>query len=126
MEQLSARINSLAASATIAMNQKGRELKDKGVDVINLSVGEPDFKTPEHIREAAKKAIDGDWHSYAPVAGYPDLLKREKITFLPGSKFGIHGEKHFRMMFLPRIEILEYVFDSLEKFYKKSTARAQG
>jgi len=75
MEQLSARIKSLAPSATIAMNQKGRELKDKGVDVINLSVGEPDFITPEHIREAAKKAIDGNWHHYAPVAGYPDLLK---------------------------------------------------
>jgi aspartate aminotransferase len=75
MEQLSARINSLAASATIAMNQKGRELKDKGVDVINLSVGEPDFLTPDHIREAAKKAIDGNWHHYAPIAGYPDLLK---------------------------------------------------
>ena len=75
MEQLSARINSLSPSATIAMNQKGRELKDKGVDVINLSVGEPDFMTPEHIREAAKKAIDGPWHHYAPVAGYPDLLK---------------------------------------------------
>ena len=75
MEQLSARINSLAPSATIAMNQKGRELKEKGVDVINLSVGEPDFITPDHIREAAKKAIDGNWHHYAPVAGYPDLLK---------------------------------------------------
>ncbi len=75
MEQLSARINSLASSATIAMNQKGRELKEKGVDVINLSVGEPDFITPEHIREAAKKAIDGNWHHYAPVNGYPDLLK---------------------------------------------------
>ena len=75
MEQLSARIKSLAPSATIAMNQKGRELKDKGVDVINLSVGEPDFMTPEHIREAAKKAIDGPWHHYAPVPGYPDLLK---------------------------------------------------
>jgi len=75
MEQLSARINSLAPSATIAMNQKGRELKEKGVDVINLSVGEPDFITPEHIREAAKTAIDGNWHHYAPVNGYPDLLK---------------------------------------------------
>jgi len=75
MELLSARINSLSPSATIAMNQKGRELKEKGVDVINLSVGEPDFMTPEHIREAAKKAIDGPWHGYAPVAGYPDLLK---------------------------------------------------
>ena len=57
MEQLSARINSLDPSATIAMNQKGRELKEKGVDVINLSVGEPDFMTPEHIREAAKKPL---------------------------------------------------------------------
>lgn len=65
----------MASSATIAMNQKGRELKEKGVDVINLSVGEPDFITPEHIREAAKKAIDGNWHHYAPVNGYPDLLK---------------------------------------------------
>ncbi|MCK5138008.1 MAG: pyridoxal phosphate-dependent aminotransferase [Bacteroidales bacterium] len=75
MEKLSARINSLAPSATIAMNQKGRELKEKGADVINLSVGEPDFITPDHIREAGKKAIDGNWHHYAPVAGYPDLLK---------------------------------------------------
>ena len=75
MEKLSARINSLAPSATIAMNQKGREMKDKGVDIINLSVGEPDFITPEHIREAAKRAIDGNFHHYAPVAGYPDLLK---------------------------------------------------
>lgn len=75
MEQLSARINSLSPSATIAMNQKGRELKEKGVDVINLSVGEPDFMTPDHIKEAAKKAIDGPWHHYAPVGGYPDLLK---------------------------------------------------
>ena len=75
MEQLSARINALAPSATIAMNQKGREMKEKGVDVINLSVGEPDFMTPGHIREAAKRAIDGNWHHYAPVAGYPDLLK---------------------------------------------------
>lgn len=57
------------------MNQKGREMKEKGVDVINLSVGEPDFKTPEHIREAAKSAIDGDWHHYSPIAGYADLLK---------------------------------------------------
>jgi aspartate aminotransferase len=75
MEQLSSRIKSLAPSATIAMNQKGRELKEKGVDVINMSVGEPDFNTPEHIRQAAKKAVDGDWDHYAPVAGYPDLLK---------------------------------------------------
>jgi aspartate aminotransferase len=75
MEKLSARINSLAPSATIAMNQKGREMKEKGIDVINLSVGEPDFKTPAHICDAAKKAIDEGWHGYAPVSGYNDLLK---------------------------------------------------
>jgi aspartate aminotransferase len=102
MEQLSARINSLAPSATIAMNQKGRELKDKGVDVINLSVGEPDFMTPEHIREAAKKAIDGPWHHYAPVAGYPDLLKaivekfkkENKLDYKPSNIMVSVGAKH--------------------------------
>ena len=102
MEQLSARINALAPSATIAMNQKGRELKEKGVDVINLSVGEPDFKTPEHIREAAKEAIDGNWHHYAPVAGYPDLLnaisekfKRENRLNFKSSQIMVSvGAKH--------------------------------
>ncbi len=102
MEQLSARINSLAASATIAMNQKGRELKEKGVDVINLSVGEPDFLTPDHIREAAKKAIDGDWHHYAPVAGYPDLLKaivdkfkqENNLEYKPSNIMVSVGAKH--------------------------------
>jgi aspartate aminotransferase len=102
MEQLSARINSLAPSATIAMNQKGRELKDKGVDVINLSVGEPDFMTPEHIREAAKKAIDGPWHHYAPVAGYPDLLKaivekfkkENNLDYTPANIMVSVGAKH--------------------------------
>jgi aspartate aminotransferase len=102
MEQLSARINSLAPSATIAMNQKGRELKDKGVDVINLSVGEPDFMTPKHIREAAKKAIDGPWHHYAPVAGYPDLLKaivekfkkENKLDYKPSNIMVSVGAKH--------------------------------
>jgi aspartate aminotransferase len=102
MEQLSARIKSLAASATIAMNQKGRELKDKGVDVINLSVGEPDFLTPDHIREAAKKAIDGNWHHYAPVAGYPDLLKaivdkfkrENNLDYTPSNIMVSVGAKH--------------------------------
>jgi aspartate aminotransferase len=102
MEQLSARINSLSPSATIAMNQKGRELKDKGVDVINLSVGEPDFMTPEHIREAAKKAIDGPWHHYAPVAGYPDLLKaivdkfkrENNLDYKPSNIMVSVGAKH--------------------------------
>ena len=58
MKQLSDRLNSLSPSATLAMSQKSNELKAQGVDVINLSVGEPDFNTPDHIKEAAKKAID--------------------------------------------------------------------
>ena len=55
------------------MAKLGRELRAKGVDVIDLSLGEPDFNTPEHIKEAAKKAIDENWSHYPPVAGYPDL-----------------------------------------------------
>ncbi|MBN1131823.1 MAG: pyridoxal phosphate-dependent aminotransferase [Bacteroidales bacterium] len=81
MEQLSTRIKALAPSATIAMNQKSQELKAKGVDVINLSVGEPDFPTPVHIREAAKKAIDGNFSHYAPVPGYPDLREAIAMKF---------------------------------------------
>ena len=73
MNQLSDRLNSLATSATLAMSQKSSELKAQGVDVINLSVGEPDFNTPDHIKEAAKKAIDENFSRYSPVAGYPAL-----------------------------------------------------
>lgn len=61
MNQLSDRLNSLSPSATLAMSQKSNELKAQGVDVINLSVGEPDFNTPDHIKEAAKKAIDDNF-----------------------------------------------------------------
>ncbi len=73
MNQLSDRLNSLATSATLAMSQKSSELKAQGVDVINLSVGEPDFNTPDHIKEAAKQAIDENFSRYSPVAGYPAL-----------------------------------------------------
>lgn len=73
MNQLSDRLNSLSPSATLAMSQKSGELKAQGVDVINLSVGEPDFNTPDHIKEAAKKAIDDNFSRYSPVAGYPAL-----------------------------------------------------
>lgn len=74
MNQLSNRINAIEESATLAMAAKAREFKNKGIDVINLSLGEPDFKTPQHICEAAKKAIDdGKYFSYPPVAGYQDL-----------------------------------------------------
>ncbi|WKN33280.1 pyridoxal phosphate-dependent aminotransferase [Porifericola rhodea] len=92
MEQLSDRIKAMEESATIAMAQKARELKSKGVDVISLSLGEPDFKTPKHICEAAKDAIDeGKYFSYSPVPGYLDLrqaiadkLEREnKLSYTP-------------------------------------------
>ena len=73
MNQLSNRLNSLSPSATLAMSQKSSELKAQGIDVINLSVGEPDFNTPDHIKEAAKKAIDKNYSRYSPVAGYPAL-----------------------------------------------------
>ncbi len=76
---LSRRIESIEESATLAMASKAREYKAKGIDVINLSLGEPDFKTPAHICEAAKKAIDeGKYFGYPPVAGYQDL--REAIA----------------------------------------------
>jgi len=75
MESLSKRINSLSASATVAMNQKSRDLKARGIDVINMSVGEPDFFTPDHIKAAAKKAIDDNFSFYPPVPGYPELKK---------------------------------------------------
>ncbi|MCD8166356.1 MAG: pyridoxal phosphate-dependent aminotransferase [Bacteroides sp.] len=73
MNQLSDRLNSLSPSETLAMSQKSNELKAQGVDVINLSVGEPDFNTLDHIKEAAKKAVDDNFSRYSPVPGYPEL-----------------------------------------------------
>ena len=75
MAELSNRLNRLAPSATLAMSQKSSEMKAQGVDVINLSVGEPDFNTPDHIKEAAKKAIEDNFSRYSPVPGYPELRK---------------------------------------------------
>lgn len=75
MTQVSTRLASLSPSATLAMSQKSSELKAQGVDVINLSVGEPDFNTPDHIKEAAKQAVDDNYSRYSPVAGYPALRK---------------------------------------------------
>lgn len=78
MEYLSDRVKSLSVSQTLAMAQKSRELKEKGIDVISLSLGEPDFFTPDDIKEAAKKAIDDNYTTYPPVPGYNDL--REVIS----------------------------------------------
>lgn len=75
MVHLSNRLNRLAPSATLAMSQKSGEMKAQGIDVINMSVGEPDFNTPNHIKAAAKQAVDDNWSRYSPVPGYPDLRK---------------------------------------------------
>lgn len=102
MESISNRVNSLSPSATIAMNQKSRDLQAKGINVINLSVGEPDFFTPDHIKAAAKKAIDDNFSFYPPVAGYPDLkkaisekFKRENsLDYTPEQVIVSCGAKH--------------------------------
>jgi Aspartate/tyrosine/aromatic aminotransferase len=78
MEYLSDRVKSLSVSQTLAMAQKSRELKAKGIDIISLSLGEPDFNTPDYVKEAAKKAIDENYSKYPPVPGYTDL--REAIS----------------------------------------------
>ena len=78
MEYLSDRIKSLSVSQTIAMDQKSRELKARGIDIISLSLGEPDFNTPDYIKDAARQAIDANYSKYPPVPGYQDL--REAIS----------------------------------------------
>lgn len=101
MEQISQRIKAMSPSATLAMSQKSNELKAQGVDVINMSVGEPDFSTPEHIKAAAKKAIDDNFTFYTPVPGYLTLrkaicakLKRENnIEFAPEQIIVSNGAK---------------------------------
>ena len=75
MENVSDRVNSLAISQTLEMSKKSRELQAKGFDIINLSVGEPDFNTPQHIKDAAIRAINDNYSHYSPVPGYPELLK---------------------------------------------------
>jgi aspartate aminotransferase len=102
MEQVSKRLAALSESQTVAMNQKTKELQAKGVDVINLTVGEPDFFTPDHIKTAAKKAVDENFSFYSPVMGYPDLLeaiskklKRENnLDYAPTQIIVSNGAKH--------------------------------
>lgn len=101
MNELSARLNRLAPSATLAMSQRSNELRAQGVDVVNLSVGEPDFNTPQHIKDAAKKAIDDNYTHYSPVPGYPVLreaiaakLKRENgLDYKPSQIICSNGAK---------------------------------
>lgn len=89
MNQVSDRLAALAPSQTLAMSQKSSELKAQGVDVINLSVGEPDFNTPQHIKDAAKKAIDDNFSHYSPVPGYMDL--RQAICTKLKNENGLHN-----------------------------------
>lgn len=99
---ISDRIKGMAVSATLAMSQKSSELRAQGVDVINLSVGEPDFNTPEHIKEAAKRAIDENFTHYPPVPGYIDLRKaiarklkvENGVDFAPEQIVVSAGAKH--------------------------------
>lgn len=98
---LSDRINRLSPSATLAMSQKSAELKAQGVDIVNMSVGEPDFNTPDHIKAAAIKAVEDNWSRYSPVAGYPALreaivakLKKENgLDFKPSQISCSNGAK---------------------------------
>jgi aspartate aminotransferase len=102
MEQLSKRINSLSESQTIAMNQKSKDLQAQGIDVINLTVGEPDFFTPPHVKEAAKKAVDDNFSFYSAVNGYPELLKaiagkfknENNLDYKPEQIIVSNGAKH--------------------------------
>ncbi len=98
---LAERLQRLQPSATLAMSQRSSELKAQGVDVINMSVGEPDFNTPDHIKEAARKAIDENYTHYSPVPGYPELkqaivnkLKNENgLTYKPSEILCSNGAK---------------------------------
>ena len=89
MNTLSDRLNRLAPSATLAMSQRSSELKAQGVDVINMSVGEPDFNTPDHIKAAAIQAVEDNWSRYSPVPGYPALRQAiaEKLKVENGLDF---------------------------------------
>jgi len=101
MNTLSDRLNRLAPSATLAMSQRSSELKAQGVDVINMSVGEPDFNTPDHIKAAAIKAVEENWSRYSPVPGYPSLkqaivekLKNENgLDYAPSQILCSNGAK---------------------------------
>ncbi len=101
MNPVSDRLASLSPSETLAMSQKSNELKAKGIDVINMSVGEPDFFTPDHIKAAAKKAVDDNFSFYSPVPGYPALrnaivtkLKQENgLTYTPEQIVCSNGAK---------------------------------
>ena len=101
MNYLSNRVEKLAESETLAMSRLGNELKEKGIDVINMSLGEPDFATPDFVKDAAKEAIDKNFSYYTPVPGYKDLqeaisqkLKRDNnLNYKPSQIVASTGAK---------------------------------
>lgn len=98
MSSVSIRLASLSESETLAMSQKSNELKAQGFDVINLSVGEPDFNTPDHIKEAAKKAVDANFSFYSPVVGYPALRNAIVAKLKKKMDWSIQQTKLFVLM----------------------------
>src|SRR5687767_14581515 len=100
--ELSSRLSRFNEPETLKMAKLARELGSKGIDVINLSLGEPDFDTPQHIKDAVKKAVDDNYSHYSPVAGYPDLrqavctkLKRDNnLDYKPENIIVSTGAKH--------------------------------
>ncbi|MFO7880530.1 MAG: pyridoxal phosphate-dependent aminotransferase [Bacteroidales bacterium] len=102
VKEISKRLEKLSVSATLAMTQKSRELKEEGNDVVNLSIGEPDFDTPQYVKDAAIKAIQENWTHYPPVPGYPELRKaisgkfqrENKLEYKPEQIMVSAGAKH--------------------------------
>lgn len=100
--ELAKRLQLFSEPETLRMAKLGREMKAKGLDIVDLSLGEPDFDTPQHIKDAAKKAIDDNWSHYPPVAGYPELreaicykLKRDNgLEYSPENIIVSTGAKH--------------------------------
>ena len=100
--QLSSNLLRFNEPETLKMSKLGRELRAQGIDVVDLSLGEPDFDTPQHIKDAAKKAIDDNWSHYTPVAGYPELresicrkLERDNgLAYTPAQIIVSTGAKH--------------------------------
>jgi len=118
--QLSSILSRFAEPETLKMAKLGRELRAKGIDVIDLSLGEPDFDTPTHIKDAAKKAIDDNWSHYTPVSGYLDLreavctkfkrdnnleYKPENIVVSTGAKQILHRLSELDWSSLSRLKL---------------------
>jgi aspartate aminotransferase len=92
--ELSSLLHRFSEPETLRMAKLGRELRAKGMDIVDLSLGEPDFDTPQHIKDAAKKAIDDNWSHYTPVAGYLDLREAVCHKFLRDNQLIVQAGKY--------------------------------